>query len=442
MDHLTSITKNGSSTLSDLPVIQHLFSWPSLKMESNTSCSEYFIVDRDEIQTDPPEKVLLVEKQKDFDFSNYFCQAYGGRLYVPENDNDLQKVTSLLQQSENCTHSYLGLKKSSTNGVVDLQNNVVSFVKWGKNQPNGKSYQQCIQTYFNGYDYIYGDEKCSEEVCFVCQVPSKNTFKLRGNGISSSTERDYFVQLGTRSKDTEIRGFKETNCFWNGTTWIFGQHLKLDIAENNMLPPVGAKQWNDNQILKFTQCKEDQFTCHSSGNCISMDKRCDGHLDCPEDSSDENECNIMTLSKGYDKKYPSKKNTTIFIALEVIDIVEINELNMDFTADIKVALKWFDSRITFRNLASSHLENQLSIREIDTIWTPELVFLHSNEIHIKAGEQSEGKYGTVRVHQEGLPKQNDVTEIDEDYLYPGFENPILMVNYFVVKLGCKFNLSM
>ena len=90
MDHLTSITKSGSSQLSDLPVIPHLFSWPSLKMESNTSCSEYFIVDRDEIQSDPPEKVLLVEKQKDFDFSNYICQAYGGRLYVPENDNDLQ----------------------------------------------------------------------------------------------------------------------------------------------------------------------------------------------------------------------------------------------------------------------------------------------------------------------------------------------------------------
>ena len=50
-------------------------------------------------------------------------------------------------------------------------------------------------------------------------------------------------------------------------------------------------------------------------------------VDCPEDSSDENECNIMTLSKGCDKKYPSEKNTTIFIALEGIDIVEIDELN-------------------------------------------------------------------------------------------------------------------
>ena len=49
--------------------------------------------------------------------------------------------------------------------------------------------------------------------------------------------------------------------------------------------------------------------------------------------------------------------------------------------------------------------------------------------------------GNVVVHQKGSPQQNELSEIDEDYLYPGNENPISMENYFVKKLGCKMDLK-
>ena len=38
-------------------------------------------------------------------------------------------------------------------------------------------------------------------------------------------------------------------------------------------------------------------------------------------------------------------------------------------------------------------------------------------------------------------KENDLMEIDEDYLYPGNENLIIMSNYFIIKLGCTFDLK-
>ena len=132
--------------------------------------------------------------------------------------------------------------------------------------------------------------------------------------------------------------------------------------------------------------------------------RCDANPDCPEDGSDENDCQVMRLQKGYNKKYSPEKNTTVLIDIEVKDIKLINELESDYTLLVKVTLKWFDPRITFKNLKKSHYENQLGPTEIDTIWTPELLFLHSNEIYIKAGEQKEGIDGTVRVHREGLPQ--------------------------------------
>ena len=60
----------------------------------------------------------------------------------------------------------------------------------------------------------------------------------------------------------------------------------------------------------------------------------------------------MILSKGYDEKYPSEseKNITSFISLEVYDIVDVDELHMSYTVHFKIELKWFDSRIIFRNL--------------------------------------------------------------------------------------------
>ena len=208
------------------------------------------------------------------------------------------------------------------------------------------------------------------------------------------------------------------------------------------MPPAGLKNWNNGLKLKFTQCKEDEFTCYMYGHCIPMNKRCDGHPDCPVDGSDENNCKIMTLVKGYDKKHPSSTNTTALVFLEVYGITDINELDMSYTAIFKVTMTWSDARINFRNLkAKNHHQNQLENQEINEIWTPNLYIEHSHNIYMKAQQENEEIYVAVTIHRHGSPKQNDLSEVDEDYLYPGKENPITLANYFQIKLDCKFDLK-
>ena len=427
IDDLIFISK--SNTISSMK-FPDLFTWSTLRIQSNTTCVEYLVKDRNDelLQKKPPQKIMLIEDLKSFDASNYLCQAYGGKLFVPKNQEDVTKISLLIEQSNgNCTNVYLGLKKSN-DLVTDLDGNNTSFIHWGKNQPNGKEYQQCIRI---RKDSFYDDVSCYNEICSFCQIPTKNTFKLRGQ-IPKGAEGKYSVELGLTTKDTKIRGIQETDCFWNGT-WVFGQHLKLQNPISNM-PPVGMHKWNSKQLLKFTQCNEHEFTCHTYGHCISMNLRCNGHPDCPEDGSDENECKIMSFKKGYDKKYPSIKSKNISVSMEVIDMIAINELNMDVTVEIKIAMKWYDSRITFRNLKPTHHENQLDNEEKKQIWKPELLFLHSKGIQRHTW--------TLTVHREGSPQLDSLTNINEDYLYPGNDNPIRMVDYFVVKLGCKFNLDM
>ena len=420
-----------SITTNDDPItVSAEYNLLSMITPKNSSCMDYFILDENDalFQEVKPEKVILIEHKTYFDSAKHLCQGYGGNLTIPKNEEDMKVLSFSIQQSDVCNWAFLGLTKSTNNEILDLRGNVVTYLEWGINQPNGREFQQCISTSSDG---IINDNECDTNDCFFCQIPEKSWFILRGQ-TPIDIERKYFVTINR--KYTEIRGLTETECFWKEGKWKFGLHLKLD-NETNKMPPVGLKNWNNGQKLKFTQCKKGEFTCHTYGHCISMNQRCDGHPDCPVDGSDENKCNIMTLSKGYDERYGSEKNVQAFIYMEVYDITDLDELHMSYTVHFKIQLKWFDSRIIFRNLKLKHYRNKLDVLEIKKIWSPKLYIKHSINAIVEA------VHGTVMIQRNGSPRENALSEVDEDYLYPGNENPIIMINYFTIKLGCKFDLK-
>ena len=440
-DDLISITANNKTLNRSTAKYDDLL---SIAITKNSSCIENYLLDEnDELFNEfQPDNILLMEVKNDFESSKYLCQGYGGNMTLPKNPEDLKTLAYFIKQSEVCHEPFLGLKKSSDEEIQDLEGNNVSNLKWHLNQPNGGEIQKCISTWGSYLD----DVECDKKHCFICNIPEKSVFILRGP-IPPNTERKYFVTMNNNY--TEIRGLKETECFWNEEKWNFGKTLKLDNVTNNM-PPVGLKDWNNGQKLKLTQCKKDEFTCYTYGHCIPMNKRCDGFPDCPYDGSDENECKKMILDKGYDNRYPPKKNVTCFISMMVYDIIDIDELHMTYKIDFKIALRWFDPRIVFRNLhttavPTAYYTNKLEDSEIRKIWTPKLYLRNSDNDFMEAGQKSNtpspGIFGSVLIHQKGPPKQNELSEIDEDYLYPGNENPISMVNFFVIKLGCKIDLK-
>ena len=427
--YLISITTKNKFTLSAAK-----YDLLSNKTSKNSSCINYLNFNENDVlfQGSQPEN-LLIEYKTDFDSSNYLCKGFGGNLTVPKNEEDMKTLGYVIELSEVCNSPFLGLRKSSNEEILDPKGNLVPYLKWHLKQPNGGESQKCINT----WDSYINDEQCDHKHCFFCQVPEKSLFILRGP-IPADTERKYFVTI--KRNYTEVRGITETECFWNENKWYFGNNLKLENATNNM-PPVGLRHWNNGQKLKLTQCKKDEFTCYTYGHCISMNQRCDGHPDCPVDGSDENECKIMTLGKGYDKKHPSVKNNPTFISLYISDITDIDELHMTYTVIFLIQLEWFDSRIVFRNLKPTDYENKLDILEIEKIWSPKLYIRHSINTYVEALRKSQDGSGSVRIHRNGSPKENELAEVDEDYLYPGNENPIIMINYFTIKLGCKFDLK-
>ena len=201
--------------------------------------------------------------------------------------------------------------------------------RWYKNEPNGKTYEQCIYVNTNSR---HEDINCLSKHCFACKMPTKNIYSLRGK-IPKGSDRKYFVSM-TGNK-TEIRGLKDTKSVWNSTSWYFGSTLKQNnnSGYQKNIPPVGLQNWNDdeNLQLKFTQCKDNEFSCNTYGSCIPLNKRCDGHSDCLWDGSDEDDCKTMILGVGYNNKYPSFAfNNSVWIKMKLYDILAIEELgNVD-----------------------------------------------------------------------------------------------------------------
>ena len=447
VDDLILITTNrkASSSMSSATV---LFSWKSFAITTSCPCIEYQLLDEnDNIFEDSfkQEAIVLIEHPTTFNSANKFCKGFGGNFLVPQDSNEIDFVSSSIMKSDRCQEAFVGLFKINATMLVDINHSIAPYVHWNDYEPNGGEYEECIAINLHYLPNSYfNDANCFRKICFVCLMTTKMIFSLRGN-IPSNIERNYVVSMF--GKETKIKGITETECIWNNT-WLFGPNLKQDTSVgSSIIPPTGLQRWNNGQMLKFTQCK-DEFTCHMHGYCISMMKRCNGHQDC-SDGSDEANCTIMTLKDGYDKKYPSTlKNTTVSISMEIYDILDIQELVMEYTVYLKISMWWYDSRITFRNLKIDNNANILSAKEIDQIWSPELIFWDSNEVGIiRAGDQVSkdaskfsGK-GTVKVLRRGNQQHNPLKEIDEDYLYPGKENPFLMTNRMVVKLGCKFSLE-
>ena len=126
-DFLKSITKTGTIITAPVP---DLFSWSTFEMESNISCVEYIM--KDELFHEKSQTNILIEYLADFNSANYLCQAFGGKLLVPKTDQELNELSSLIHQSENCFYAFLGLKKFNQTMAIDLNGKIASFVKWGR----------------------------------------------------------------------------------------------------------------------------------------------------------------------------------------------------------------------------------------------------------------------------------------------------------------------
>ena len=183
----------------------------------------------------------------------------------------------------------------------------------------------------------------------------------------------------------------------------------------------------------MTTCTDEQFTCQD-GFCVSMADRCNKIIDCPRDSSDEDNCQMINFDRTYKKEFApatidENKNmlkTNITVSVDLLKILQINEVDSIFSCQLQLNLLWYDQRLSYNNLKMDSNYNALSEDERDKIWTPKIIFSNT--------EKMDGLINDERAHASVIAKGNyaiaSEASVDNAFLYKGLENPITLTRAY------------
>ena len=173
------------------------------------------------------------------------------------------------------------------------------------------------------------------------------------------------------------------------------------LHENNFL---GTKLWTfvnnscHNSKMNLHSCGDEMFPC-TNGECVPLAGRCNTEKDC-NDESDEQNCNLVTMAQGYNRKIPaltrrektggnsskaSKSTVEVSVEVYVFQISRLDEMTGTLNLGLTIDTFWYDSRLTF-----NFLKNDTNMNHIPTlpcwnpsstefiVWTPTLLFRNTD----------------------------------------------------------------
>ena len=117
-------------------------------------------------------------------------------------------------------------------------------------------------------------------------------------------------------------------------------------------------------------------------NFSKYSEKCDTDIDC-KDISDEEDCDYLTLDeqRHYAKEMIPRGTSgdpcLRHINVSIMAFPLIETINMKFSADFYLNLRWYEPRIFFYDLNNVTSLNSLSKHDQNLIWTPQLTFVNS-----------------------------------------------------------------
>ena len=99
-----------------------------------------------------------------------------------------------------------------------------------------------------------------------------------------------------------------------------------------------------------------------------------------------------------------------------------------------LTLKWFESRLRFKNLNEDTSFNSILPSEKSQIWVPQLVFLNTE----KETRTSLDERTSINIERRGTFALSKPFELENIRYYKGAENPLIMRRYYDERFLCNF----
>ena len=420
-------------------------------------------------------RFVVFPKRQPLPIARDLCTSHGGQLMVPGSYEENDMMMALLKKhkdaciEENPTNpantgkaAWIGMvKKDSVWYSLNSEGEKVipRFTNWGHRQDIIVE-TDCAFSKIGGAWAFETPESCIElQLCAICEVIGDPVFTI--NGLCDQTVHDFNYYLMTTEDNKTVEyyeGYRSTNIVKIGNSWAFvskrgndtNAKIEHDLGDTYGFP-VGRQKWNvynpkcnikDEKkiLLSMSKCRfGKQFTCNS-GNCVSLEKRCNQVKDC-EDGSDENKCALIQLPKFYRKVQPPEPLNTseplqisTFIKILSIDVIDTKDMKMGLTLSIN--MKWRDSRLTFANLIANS-ENKVSPKKVDKLWTPLQYVTHDNALIGKIYPDAQKQ---VEIRVMTPPIQMRTYEPIQNTLYDGARNMLSFEQRYRLLYKCIFSL--
>ena len=148
-----------------------------------------------------------------------------------------------------------------------------------------------------------------------------------------------------------------------------------------------------------------------------MSERCDQISQCV-DSSDEQECQIVSTDKNYNKNIPpfdKNSKAKVNVSMVFLSINDISEISLTIDLKYTISPEWYETdRISYFNLKPKLSSNILSDTEMAATWTPYLIYITTDDNEAtKIDHKFKDIKTTMAVSREGNYSRSSIETVDE-----------------------------